>query len=60
MKEKLDLTGQRWTRARDCGGENYEEVVLKQGLNDVKEPCRHLGGCAPGKREQSPSSETAH
>lgn len=35
MKEKLDLTGQRWTRARDCGGENYEEVVLKQGLNDV-------------------------
>lgn len=45
MKENK-IPGQRWARARDCRwrGKDYEEVVLKQGLDAVKEPCRYLGG----------------
>ena len=27
-----------------CRGKNREQVVLRQSLMDVKEPCRDLGG----------------
>ena len=46
---------QHRARARGCKrrGKNYMEVVWRQSLNDMKEPCRDLKGMCTRQWEQS-------